>query len=325
MSFGVRSKNNNSKILQYLNDPVYIAVKLNNTFGVRSKNSEILQYSNDPVYNAVKLNNTDIASLEDVENGDILIWDDSQKKWVSESQISYIEKSYIEKSISNINILSNNTQLKQTINFTQQNNVLKTSNVTVNLDNFTNNKQIYTFGKQIPNNWVAVGNGDNTIAYSSDGITWTGLGNSIFSDTGRGVAWNGTMWVAVGEGTNTIAYSYDGITWTEVSGSTSIFSTNGCGVAWNGKFWIAVGQGINSIAYSYDGITWTGVSESISIFSNSGYGIAGNPGIGPTIVDSQLVLNKNGFGLNSSLDLVSDTYYDKSFTNFSATFKVTSE
>ena len=260
MSFGVRSKNN--------------------TFRVRIKNSEILQYSNDPVYNAVKLNNTDIASLEDVENGDILIWDDSQKKWVSESQISYIEKSYIEKSISNINILSNNTQLKQTINFTQQNNVLKTSNVTVNLNNFTNNKQIYTFGKQIPNNWVAVGNGDNTIAYSSDGITWTGLGNSIFSDTGYGVAWNGTMWVAVGIGEdNTIAYSYDGITWTGLG--KDIFEISGRGVAWNGTMWVAVGNGDNdgednTIAYSYDGITWTSVTESTTIFSNSGRGAAWN-------------------------------------------------
>ena len=29
--------------------------------------------------------------------------------------------------------------------------------------------------------WVAVGQGTDTIAYSSDGITWTGLGTSTFS------------------------------------------------------------------------------------------------------------------------------------------------
>lgn len=35
-----------------------------------------------------------------------------------------------------------------------------------------------------------MGRGINSIAYSSDGITWTGLGTSIFSDYGYGVAWN---------------------------------------------------------------------------------------------------------------------------------------
>jgi hypothetical protein len=64
--------------------------------------------------------------------------------------------------------------------------------------------------------WVAVGEGtSNTIAYSSNGTTWTGLGKSIFTNQGRGVSWNGTMWVAVGDGSShTIAYSNNGTTWT---------------------------------------------------------------------------------------------------------------
>ena len=60
-----------------------------------------------------------------------------------------------------------------------------------------------------------------------------------------------------------------------------------------------------------------------TIFTTRGNGVASNPMIGATVVDSQLVLNKNGFGLNSSLDVMSDSYYDKSFTNFSETFRVT--
>lgn len=32
--------------------------------------------------------------------------------------------------------------------------------------------------------------GTNTIATSSDGITWTGLGTSTFSGSGIGIAWN---------------------------------------------------------------------------------------------------------------------------------------
>ena len=54
---------------------------------------------------------------------------------------------------------------------------------------------------------VAVGEGlVNTIAYSDDGITWTGLGKNVFTTRGNGVAWNGTRWVAVGTGSNEIAY-----------------------------------------------------------------------------------------------------------------------
>ena len=62
--------------------------------------------------------------------------------------------------------------------------------------------------------FVAVGIGTHTIAYSSDGINWTGLGTSIFDYAGHGVTWGRDKFVAVGEDSNTIAYSNDGINWT---------------------------------------------------------------------------------------------------------------
>ena len=133
--------------------------------------------------------------------------------------------------------------------------------------------------------WVAVGAGNNTIAYSINGQYWYPSNNStyIFSATttgGLGVAWNGSMWVAVGGGQNTIAYSLDGINWTGATNSTTIFSNSGNGIACNGStstpMWVAVGQGINSIAYSSNGINWAGATNSITIFSNSGNGIAWN-------------------------------------------------
>jgi hypothetical protein len=47
---------------------------------------------------------------------------------------------------------------------------------------------------------VAVGTGgSNIICYSSDGITWTAAGNSMFSE-GFGVCWSGSRFVAVGSG-----------------------------------------------------------------------------------------------------------------------------
>jgi hypothetical protein len=86
--------------------------------------------------------------------------------------------------------------------------------------------------------WVAGGQGTNTLAYSTDGITWSAStnGNSIFITSGStnaevdGIAWNGSLWVAIGYknlsgSTNSPAgaYSYDGINWF----SSSNFSTFG--------------------------------------------------------------------------------------------------
>jgi hypothetical protein len=136
-------------------------------------------------------------------------------------------------------------------------------------DSLVISPEIYTVDE---NFFVAVGQGTNTIAYSSDGINWTGIGIAIFSTAGYGVAWNGEMFVAVGTGTNTIAYSSDGINWTGVG--VAIFSTAGYGVAWNGSVFVAVGQGTNTIAYSSDGINWTGVGD--AIFSTAGRSIAWN-------------------------------------------------
>ena len=121
--------------------------------------------------------------------------------------------------------------------------------------------------------WVAVGSGTNSMAYSYDGITWFGLGNSIFT-SGNGVAWSGSMWVAVGSGTNTVAYSYNGITWMGLG--TGTFSVSGNNVAWNGSLWAAVGSGTNSIAYSYDGVVWTGLGITTPLFTSSGNGVAWN-------------------------------------------------
>jgi len=122
--------------------------------------------------------------------------------------------------------------------------------------------------------WVGVGSGTNTIAYSNNGTTWTGItGYNIFSDYGYRVAWNGTMWVAVGKGsTHTIAYSSDGLTWTGLG--NTIFSLEGIDVAWNGTLWIAVGNGTtNKIAYSNNGTTWTGLGADIFLIAE---GVAWN-------------------------------------------------
>ena len=79
--------------------------------------------------------------------------------------------------------------------------------------------------------WVATGDNPNSLAYSSNGTTWTGLGKTIFSTICYSIAWNGLRWVAGGETTNALAYSTNGTTWTGLG--LSIFSNVGYAVASN--------------------------------------------------------------------------------------------
>lgn len=107
-----------------------------------------------------------------------------------------------------------------------------------------------------------MGQGGNTIATSTDGVTWTGIGNKGPTIVGRGVKYGrdasgNNVWVAVGEGGGRLSTSLDGNTWT----GKSVFSTNGYKVMFdpNTFFWIAVGVGGNSIATSnYPTVSWTG-------------------------------------------------------------------
>jgi hypothetical protein len=75
---------------------------------------------------------------------------------------------------------------------------------------------------------VAIGKGTtHTIAYSyNGGITWTGAGNTMFTNTTTraSVKWVVNKFVAFSSGTNTLAYSYDGIRWMRLTNSTGIFN-----------------------------------------------------------------------------------------------------
>jgi len=163
--------------------------------------------------------------------------------------------------------------------------------------------------------WVAGGIGtSNTLAFSFNGIVWTGIGSTTFSTQCNGVAYSPAgLWVTAGSGTNTLAYSTTGNTWTGLGqnifsnsgqsvayngvmwvasgqglntlaysytgnvwygSGTSIFTTKGNGMAWNGQLWVATGQGTNSLAYSYDGVNWTGLG--ITVFSTAGQSVAWN-------------------------------------------------
>ena len=131
------------------------------------------------------------------------------------------------------------------------------------INNFTWNHP-YLGTPQITPLTIALGEGNNTIAYSEDGIYWKGLGNHIFTNRGNRAVWNGVLWVAVGSGLFWVATSYDGIQWI---GRDNLMMNEGYDVAWNGTVFVAVGSGSYNMAVSADGIVWYGIPHANEIFS----------------------------------------------------------
>jgi len=137
---------------------------------------------------------------------------------------------------------------------------VQNSHLIGNISTIAWNGNMFVIGGSLPDS--SFGTTINTMAYSSDGLGWTGLGKTIFTTNCSGVATNGFVWVAVGNGTNSIAYSTDGTNWTGLG--TSIFTGNGQSICWNGTMFVAGGTGTNKFAYSYDGINWTGLGNPLS-------------------------------------------------------------
>jgi len=137
---------------------------------------------------------------------------------------------------------------------------------------------------------IAVGLSDNhTIAYSTDeGISWIGLGKTIFTTNGNSVTWNGQMWVATGQGTNTIAYSYNGINWYGIGADAPNYS--GYCAAFN---------------FRRPYIFYTALDSGKYLRTDRVPGTPSDP-----IVPA-----------GSQLDVVSEPYYNSGYTNFSAVFQ----
>jgi hypothetical protein len=107
--------------------------------------------------------------------------------------------------------------------------------------------------------WLIGGSINPSMAYSYDGITWTGItglnGYEIWK-----IVWNGLLWVAGGRNASTgmLAYSSDGTSWTISSGGSFLNTNTGVlSLTWNGSIWMAGGYGTTTtMVYSSDGITW---------------------------------------------------------------------
>jgi hypothetical protein len=146
---------------------------------------------------------------------------------------------------------------------------------------------------------VACGSGNHTLAYSMDGITWTGLGKDIFDNFGDVVLYNGSMWVAGGKGVHTLAYSYDGIQWTGLG--NQLFNDT-CLTLYYNNIWCAGGISTNTMAYSYDGFQWTNMAQGLittgcyTISSNGAIWIAGGQGT------NTMAYSSNGINWTANLN-----------------------
>jgi hypothetical protein len=112
---------------------------------------------------------------------------------------------------------------------------------------------------------IACGEGNNTLAYSLDGIYWKGLGKTVLTTRANKAIWNGVLWVAVGAGNYWVATSYDGINWL---GRDTQYLNEAYDIAWNGTAFVAVGVGNNAnMAMSFDGVVWNPIPDSNVFFS----------------------------------------------------------
>jgi len=203
----------------------------------------------------------------------------------------------------------------------------------------SNSAQIFTAPTgNVSWNGTAFVAGGNTIATSTNGITWQQIANPILTSI-NSVANNGTIWVAVGQGsTNQISYTTDttGNTgWTQAN--TKPFATAAYDIAWNGQIWVSTGvDTANTVATSTDGINWTGISipntqgggicwngirwvltsynggniyysaNATNWYSPGNYslgpnsmGVSSNPGVGAFIAPSAIALTNTGISGNN--------------------------
>jgi len=160
---------------------------------------------------------------------------------------------------------------------------------------------------------ISTGSG-NSVAYSSDGFTWTGSGNPLGTNSFC-IASNATMNIVVSYFTTNFSYSSNGIAWTTVTPATSGVSMNGYFVTYGKNagqdVWLRATYGVggNAISYSSNGLAWTGLGNPYGANNNVQYGIAysafqnmwvstGSSGMGNTLAYSSNGITWTGLGTN---------------------------
>ena len=112
--------------------------------------------------------------------------------------------------------------------------------------------------------FVAVSYPSATMAYSTDGITWT-QGTMSDSTTWDSVCYGNGRFVAVSYNA-ILDYSTDGINWTK---GTVPITANWTSVCYGGDKFVAVATGTDKMIYSTNGTTWTQGTMPTSTYWNS--------------------------------------------------------
>jgi len=172
------------------------------------------------------------------------------------------------------------------------------------------------FGKDNSGNymWLACGSSGNgnSLAYSTNGTTWVGLGASLFSfgsgfDVAYGINNLGkNLWIATAQSSgHSIAYSTNGTTWIGLGIEPFNAGGPGGGYVKYGKdnlgngLWIATGSGGNTLAYSTSGTTWVGINPFSYNNKRVEYG-KDNLGIGLWIAGGSIGGNTISYSFNGT-------------------------
>jgi hypothetical protein len=121
----------------------------------------------------------------------------------------------------------------------------------------------------------------STIAYSSDGVTWTAVKNIPFDRViVSNIYWYNDCFIAWGrdyssQNHNRVsAYSCDGITWTSANNYLPFYN-----IAYGNNMFVAVGDFVEGTTYSSDGITWVSENEFQENGGGCGSGVGGESNV----------------------------------------------
>ena len=149
--------------------------------------------------------------------------------------------------------------------------------------------------------WIAVGYSDSSTicVKSSDGITWTQVGNlpSLITQRIITIQYANSVWVAAGVGANSVTYSADGETWyPSTSGNMIINAGSATSILYTNSKWfmgVTGGNGTACLATSQNGNTWTSSTTAFALLPSVN-SLATNGSIIVAVGSSIIYSNNNG-------------------------------
>ena len=131
-------------------------------------------------------------------------------------------------------------------------------------------EMVYGAGK-----FVAINSGTTSAAYSTDGVSWTGVTAPATFAAVTDIVWGNGKFVALG-GTNGIMYSLDGVTWYENALTLPLTATERKLAYGQGTF-VITSDDTDQIQYSHDGLYWQSYTLTSALTGGPNVIAFGNP------------------------------------------------